>query len=158
MIFFIIMRTVFNLTVALASVGGIGFSPFAPGTVASLFGMLVFVLVRPSWPWVFGTVLVLTVVGIFVSGRAEKLARSADPSWVVIDEVVGYGVSVLFLPVSFRVGLMAFFLFRFFDIIKPPPVRTVENLVRGGVGVMADDILAGVLTNVVIRMVLYLAQ
>lgn len=147
------MRPNLNWWVVVASVGGLGFSPVAPGTVASAFGMVLYLVLEPSWHWVFGFVVVLALLGIVVSGYAEKSADRRDPSWVVVDELVGYGVSVLGLPSGVWAGLLAFFVFRFFDIIKPPPVNTVENYFKGGTGIMLDDIVAGVLSNLVLRVI-----
>ncbi len=152
-----VMRARVDLSAVLASFFGVGFFPIAPGTVATGGAMLLYLLFAPSVTVLAGVIAGLVPLGILVSDRAEVMARKSDPSWVVIDEVVGYGVSVLFLPVSLKTAALAFFLFRFFDIIKPPPIRNLERLLKGGVGIMADDILAGIFTNILVRVVYFLA-
>jgi len=137
----------------IASCAYAGYFPFAPGTVGSAVGVLVDRLLRATVPaWGQGLVLVaLTIVGILAADVVEKDTHE-DPSLVVVDELVGMLLSVFLLPLS-SVGLaMGFLIFRIFDIIKPFPCRQSERL-PGGLGIMADDVLAGLYTNVVLRLI-----
>jgi phosphatidylglycerophosphatase A len=105
-----------------------------------------------EWYGVFALVVV-TVVAIWASGRTQGLLGRKDPSEVVIDEVAGFLVTMLLLPISLvNVGL-GFILFRFFDIVKPWPVRQSERL-KGGVGIVVDDLLAGVYAHLCLRGIL----
>jgi len=93
------------------------------------------------------------VIGIIASAKVEK-AIGDDPSIVVIDEVVGQWISLLFLPVSVWSIVSAFFLFRIYDIFKPSPAREAESM-KNGWGIMMDDVVAGVYANVTTRVVLF---
>ncbi len=129
----------------MATAGGVGYSPVAPGTAGSLLALFIL--------WVFpfsslGLVLALLVivgVGGWAAGRAERLLGRKDPSPVVIDEIAGMFLSVLALPRSLGLLLVAFLLFRVLDIVKPFPIRQSEIL-SAGLGIMLDDLIAGAYT------------
>jgi phosphatidylglycerophosphatase A len=129
-----------------------GCFPVAPGTVgAALAGVVLWFLRIDQGLALSGLLLLVTLVGVWAAGRAE--ARwGKDPGRVNWDEVAGMMVSLLFLPRSVTVFIMAFILFRFFDILKPPPVNTAEKL-PGGWGIMADDLMAGLYTNIIMQLV-----
>ncbi|HDT13859.1 MAG TPA: phosphatidylglycerophosphatase A [Candidatus Aminicenantes bacterium] len=134
---------------------GIGSIPLAPGTAASAVAALGYkgALHGLSWP-----LYVLLVAGLFVAGAAAAGRMAADlghpdPGRVVIDEVCGQLVALAFLPAGWLPVGLAFALFRFFDIIKPWPIRSLENL-PGGLGIMADDVGAGLAAAVVARLLL----
>ena len=91
------------------------------------------------------------LVGIISSHHAERLLNSKDSRHIVIDEFCGYFLSVLFIPFSINYALAAFFLFRFFDILKPFPIKKIEAALVGGIGVMADDIMAAIYTNIILQ-------
>jgi phosphatidylglycerophosphatase A len=95
----------------------------------------------------------ITVIGVWSSGVVEKL-WGKDPSRVVIDEVSGMAISLLFVPVSVKYLLFALILFRFFDIAKPMFIRKMESL-PGGWGIMADDVLAGIYANILVNTVVW---
>jgi phosphatidylglycerophosphatase A len=95
-------------------------------------------------------VIVSVVLGTVASGRAEKVLGQKDSGHIVIDEVAGYFISMIFLPQTFGYFAAAFVLFRIFDILKPPPINRLQHF-HGGVGVMADDIAAGILANIVLQ-------
>ncbi len=125
--------------------GGLGLSPFAPGTVGTLGGVLIAWALAGSADflvWILGTALALYVLGRLVAPWAE--ARSGkDPQFYVIDEVIGYLVTVAWVGGPSPLGLFtAFVVFRFFDILKPPPVRWFERI-PGGDGILLDDVVAG---------------
>jgi len=145
--------TMRRAAVFLATGAYTGFVPFAPGTAGSALALLLDRGLRATGSEiVYGlVVLVLGMGGVIASGVAEKHFSRKDPSAVVVDEVVGMLVSLYLIPVSW-VGLAAgFLLFRLFDIVKPFPCRRAEGL-AGGLGIMADDVIAGVYVNVVLRL------
>lgn len=92
---------------------------------------------------------------MYVSDGAEKLLGK-DSGNIVIDEVCGYAVSVLFVPKTGGYLIAAFILFRLFDILKPPPIRKIEQEVPGGIGIMLDDLLAGIYANICLQIWMHL--
>jgi phosphatidylglycerophosphatase A len=135
----------------IATLGFIGYLPFAPGTFGSMVALIFFLLLRPSTP-VHIIILVLIIpVGIISSHHAEKFLNEKDSRHIVIDEFCGYLISVLFVPSGTGYALAAFFLFRFFDILKPFPVRKIGIVLSGGKGIMADDIAAALYTNLILQ-------
>lgn len=137
----------------IATVFFIGFIPFAPGTFGSLTGLMFVWFFRPSPLYQVMIAAVGFVIGAVSAQYVEKTSGQKDAKHIVIDEFVGYVVSVIYLPLTAGYLTAAFFLFRFFDILKPPPVRNVERAVHGGVGVMLDDVVAGVFANTVLQIV-----
>jgi len=125
---------------------GAGLSPKAPGTVGSLFSFVLWaplVLLESPW-WVrLGAVGVVFVAGVIASNVVVK-ERGEDPQVIVIDEVAGMGITLLFAPASLTLLAVGFLCFRVFDIWKPWPVSWADQKVGGGLGVMLDDVLAGV--------------
>jgi phosphatidylglycerophosphatase A len=128
---------------------------FAPGTVGSAVALCVYCLLPQLGVihWV-ALLLPLFFIGVYASSAGAS-AWGDDPSPVVIDEFVGYFVTVCALPQSLWLGVAAFFLFRVLDIVKPPPARQSEAL-PGGWGIVVDDVLAGVYGNLILRGVLAL--
>jgi phosphatidylglycerophosphatase A len=147
-----------RLAVLLATVGYVGHFPIAPGTAGSAAALLLFALLRMAGSPVLevAVTLALLAVGCWAGSAAEAHYGRTDPGYVVIDEVVGMLVTLLFVPVSAAGAIIGFFLFRVFDIVKPFPARRCERL-RGGLGIMADDVVAGVYGNLALRVVLFLA-
>lgn len=136
---------------------GAGMSPVAPGTVGTLIGIplyLVFSLFSP--PLYFLSVLAFTFFAVHVSDEAERLFRERDSSKIVIDEIAGYLVVMMFVTPSVFTVTAGFLLFRFFDILKPFPIRIIEKRFPGGFGVVGDDVMAGiygaVILNIVVRL------
>ena len=144
----------------IATCGGVGFFPIAPGTAGSAVGLvLVVVLGRAplAQPWrsslLAFVALGLFFLGVWAAGAAEKHFGQIDPGPVVIDEVVGQLLTFLALPgASWKWLLAGFVLFRIFDITKPWPIRKLEKL-PGGWGVLADDLMAGVFAAIVLQMI-----
>jgi phosphatidylglycerophosphatase A len=95
--------------------------------------------------------LIVFLLGLLTSHQAEKLLGK-DSSHIVIDELCGYLISVLFIPSSIGYLIAAFILFRIFDILKPPPIRKIEKVATGGAGIMLDDVLAGIYANVCLQL------
>lgn len=139
-------------SVLFATVFGIGFSPIAPGTAGTLVGLAVFWLLRPEITTHLILLAFVVVIGTIACHFAEKAFGTKDSGQIVIDEVAGYFATMLFLPMTPGYLIAGFFLFRLFDIIKPPPVRQVERGFSGGVGVMADDLAAGVYANLCMQL------
>ena len=94
----------------------------------------------------------MIAVSVWASDVMEKASRRTDPGFIVADEVSGYLVTMAFAPVSVTSALVGFFLFRLFDITKPPPARQMERL-GGGLGIVMDDVAAGVYANIVLQVV-----
>lgn len=138
---------------ALATGFGAGYSPVAPGTAGSVVGLLLFLpmTLLPPLGQLAVTAFVF-VVGVAASAHVARLLSRKDPGIVVIDEVVGMWVSLLFLPFTPAVALLAFLLFRLLDMVKPYPARQFEAL-PGGLGIMADDVMAAVYVNLVLRVI-----
>lgn len=150
-----------SLAKAIATFFGSGYSPFAPGTAGALLAM---VLVWPmcAGQFVLGisttTLLIILIVVGFVLGvictNVLENEWGKDPQKIVIDEAVGVWIAFLFIPYSLTYFILAFVLFRVFDIWKPLGIRKIENL-KGGMGVMGDDVLAGIYANVVLHLIVY---
>ena len=149
------MITRLGLTVA--TFGGVGYAPVAPGTFGSAAGLLVWWLLPASPVAQASAILVLFAAGSWGGSIAERHFGRTDPGQVVIDEVMGMLVTLFLNPVGWRGALAAFLLFRVFDVIKPWPANRLEQL-HGGVGVMADDGMAAIYANVALRLGLYLLR
>lgn len=140
-----------SLSRILATVAFVGYLPFAPGTAGSLVATLAFMLM-PTYlapvPFTLAS-LAFFALAVWAADRHAS-ADNPDPSEVVIDEVMGMVVAIAFLPLTPTVLVGSFVLFRIFDIAKPFPVRQFEKL-QGGLGIVMDDVMAGVYANVVLR-------
>ncbi len=142
----------------LASVFGLGKTPVAPGTVATLIAGIPCFVAAGHLPWQIQLILAGAVfwIGWIVSEETERELGRTDPREVVIDELCGYLVAMAGHPVSFPSILTGFLLFRLFDIWKPWPIRSVESKLTGGAAIMLDDVLAGIYANVLGLIVLKL--
>lgn len=145
-----------RVAVFIATFGYSGYFPVAPGTIGSLAGLIVYLLVWwTESPLVeIGLILVLFAAGVWAGTTAERYFGGIDPAPIVIDEVVGMLITLAFIPVGLSGALLGFVLFRIFDVIKPYPAARFERL-HGGLGVMADDAMAAVYANVTLRLVLW---
>jgi len=128
----------------------VGDIPIAPGSMASIVGVFIYIIFHKAIILYCILLGAIAVVGFKVSGPMEKLMKEKDPSCVVIDEVCGVMIAFLFLPLKWPVMITAFFLFRAFDMFKLYPVNKFEDL-EGGVGIMMDDVVAGIYTNIVMQ-------
>lgn len=131
-----------RVALAIATFGGIGWAPVAPGTVASAVTIAALWLLSLSRAQIIVFFVVVALIGTWAAEHAERTLGAKDPGTIVIDEVAGMTLSVLLLPLTVPVALLAFVLFRLFDIVKPPPARQAQVL-PGGAGVMVDDLIAG---------------
>jgi phosphatidylglycerophosphatase A len=145
---------------AVATVGGVGRAPVAPGTVGSLVAVPLLpalALLRARSGAAYLAVLAgLVTVAVWSAGRAEEILGGHDHSRIVIDEVVGLVVAGAFLPGTWQAAALAFVLFRVFDVVKPFPAGLIDERVRGGAGVVGDDLVAGVYAGLAGRLVLRL--
>ena len=134
----------------------VGFVPIIPGTFGSLAGLLLYfaLLSLPGWHIYLGVVAVVTALGIWAAGKAERESGIVDPSFVVIDEVAGQLITLFLIPFTWYYVLGGFLLFRFLDIVKPAPARHAERLPHGW-GIMADDVLAGIYGNILMHGAVY---
>ncbi len=129
----------------LATWGGSGYSPVASGTVGTLAAIPFYlVLAGLPLPLYLLTLTAFFFLACWVSGRAEIIFGEQDSGKIVIDEVVGYLVTMTAIPLDWRSVLAGFFLFRFFDIVKVPPARWFDRHLKNGYGVVLDDVAAGV--------------
>ncbi len=140
-----------------AQVGPIGRLKYAPGTFGSLCAIPLLLLVKNRHELLFVLFFITTAVGIWSSGRAAKILNLHDPSSVVIDEVCGMLTCFLFAPINWYSLGIGFICFRFFDILKPPPIRLLERA-PGGIGIVLDDIGAGVFANLILQIIFRYAQ
>jgi phosphatidylglycerophosphatase A len=131
-------------TALLATGMGIGLLPLAPGTFGTLLAVPLYLLLRPLplW-WYGGIVIVMFVVGIWISGRTAVIFEADDHPAIVWDEIVGFLVTMLLAPQGWIWVATGFGFFRLFDVWKPFPIRWLEQRVPGGLGIMVDDLLAG---------------
>ena len=135
-----------RLKLGIVSCGFLGLSPFAPGTVGTLGGVLLAFLLGMTGQFLLWTLVasaVVYLVGRSLGEWSESYAGKKDPGFFVLDEVIGYMVTCLWIRgPSLLAIVLAFFVFRFFDIFKPPPARRLEAL-GGGDGILLDDVVAG---------------
>ena len=132
-----------------------GYFPVAPGTFGSLAGLAVYFLVKDNPYLYFWTTALITAAGFLLSGQGERIFARKDPNCVVIDEVSGMLLSLAFLPYDIRVVVAGFILFRVFDALKPFPADRLQSL-KGSAGIMSDDIMAALYTNVLLQAVVRL--
>jgi phosphatidylglycerophosphatase A len=134
-----------RLTLVFATGLGTGYAPIASGTFGTMAAIPLFIfLSRWGTPGVLTGLAIIALLGIPAADHMERSLGTSDPGKVVIDEIAGYLVTMVGSPVAAGPIIVGFFLFRFFDIVKPPPVRQAEKFFRGGLGIVADDLLAGV--------------
>lgn len=147
-----------RVALAFASAGYAGFFPFAPGTVGSAVGLVLWWGLREAGATMLvelAVVAALLVVGALAATRAEGALGTTDPGPVVIDEVMGMGVTLIAAPLTWATAILGFLLFRVFDIVKPPPARQLEKA-HGGWGIMLDDLAAGIYAWVVLQIAIWL--
>lgn len=134
---------------------GSGLVPKAPGTAGTLAAIPVVLLLQIfGHVGYFAAVVMMFVLGVFVCHQAARIANDNDPSVVVWDEITGYCVALLFIPVSAVTIVAAFLLFRLLDIFKPWPISYFESRLTGGFGIMFDDLLAGLITNFALHLLI----
>lgn len=141
----------FDFRVEIATAFGIGHIPFAPGTFGSAAALPLVMILAPLGPILYSCVAVATaLIAIWAAHAGARRFGLADPRPVVIDEVAGQLVALALVPLSIGSVAAGFLLFRFFDIVKPFPADRMERL-RGGYGIVLDDLVAGLYANVVLQ-------
>lgn len=132
-----------------------GYIPFASGTWGSLAALIIYLIPGFEKPIVIiPAIIIFIILGIFTGNKFDVI-YGKDPAECTVDEVVGMWISLLFLPKTFLVVTAAFFMWRAFDIIKPSPARQAENL-PGGLGIMMDDIIAGLYSLLLLHLILFI--
>jgi phosphatidylglycerophosphatase A len=142
----------------LATGFGSGLAPVAPGTIGTLVGVGI-CLICWSLPWPLRLFIVIALAGlsIYVAGLAEKIYRKKDDQRIVIDEIAGFQVAMLPVTITGLHLLVGFVLFRIFDILKPFPLRDLQK-VSGGLGIVLDDIAAGIYVGAVMWVLIFLVK
>jgi phosphatidylglycerophosphatase A len=141
-----------KLAELIATFFGVGKAPKAPGTFGTLATLPLAALLNWAGPfYIMGFIILLLPVSVWAAGvHAEQLGVD-DPGEIVIDEVVGFLITMTWLPMTWQAYLLGFLLFRLLDITKPFPIGYLDRKIPGGLGVMADDIAAGIIANVILQ-------
>jgi phosphatidylglycerophosphatase A len=142
------------LSLAIATVFGIGYVPVAPGTFGSAVGLLLWMVLPGSTIVQAAAIVALFVLGSITGNAAERHFGKTDPRHVILDEVMGMLITLFLNPVSLKGAFVGFLLFRATDVIKPYPANRLERL-PGGVGVMADDAMAAIYANLALRATIF---
>jgi len=135
----------------------IGYLPFMPGTFASIVGVFLFYLIKDNSVMHILFTLTLIILGFLVAGKAEEIFQRKDARCIVIDEVAGMLLSLTFIQHDLKLVIIAFIIFRILDALKPYPAGPLQNL-KGSLGIMSDDIVAGLYTNIILQVILRLAS
>ncbi|MFA5411126.1 MAG: phosphatidylglycerophosphatase A [Candidatus Omnitrophota bacterium] len=135
----------------------VGYLPLIPGTFGSIAGLFLFYLLHHNAFIYAASLLALMLLGFLTCGEAEQIFQKKDARYIVIDEVIGMLLSLLFIPYDIKLVVIAFFLFRLLDTLKPYPAGKLQGL-RGSIGIISDDIIAGLYTNIILQAVLRLAS
>jgi len=138
----------------LATGFGVGYSPVAPGTLGTLVAVLIYYFLSE----VPSPIYEITLIGFFflsvwISENAEIFFGKKDDQRIVIDEIMGFLITMLWVPKATAFIFVGFLLFRFFDILKPFPVRHLEKKLKRGYGVVLDDVMAGVYANIILHLI-----
>ncbi len=149
---------------------GFGYAPFGPGTFGTALGLIIYVLLANTFDIVnsntqsltlnlllIGLVIIFTWLGTW-SARVLEPEWGHDPGKIVIDETIGVWITILFIPFSWVNVLLAFVIFRFFDILKPLGIRAIDEKLHSPFSVMLDDIVAGIYSAITLQLIVYLFQ
>ncbi|SHO49425.1 phosphatidylglycerophosphatase A family protein [Desulfopila aestuarii] len=146
-----------SLIMAIATGCWVGNMPKAPGTWGSLFAFLPWLLIKGlTLPFYLLTLILVFIIGFFAAGSAEKILDRADAGPIVIDEILGMFITLTLAPDHPVAWLLGFVLFRIFDIIKPFPVSWFDQRIHGGIGIMMDDVAAGIYAFLSLQLLWYL--
>lgn len=135
-----------------------GYSPIAPGTLGSILAMFLYIIeyyVFGNNVWLCNLIVVLLMIcpAIKLADAGEKYFGKKDPQQVVLDEIMGYWISILLFPFNWKIVIYALLLFRIMDIIKPYPIKKMEKL-KSGLGIMMDDYISGIYANITLRIII----
>ena len=141
-----------DVVIFLATGFHVGNIPFAPGTFGSLIGLpLSFALAGFSPAPAILCTLIFIFLAIYIADAAEKILKQKDPGCIVIDEIAGMVATLSGLPFNLNTVGIGFIIFRIIDILKPFPIRYLDKRIPGGLGVVADDVAAGIIANLLLR-------
>lgn len=143
-------------TVLFLGTGGyIGYIPIMPGTFGTGLGIIICYLFSflPIAISAIGTITII-LLAVWVGQEAEKLLETKDPGCIVIDEIAGIMVTLLGIPFSLKTVAVGFLVFRLLDVLKPPPIRNIQNVLSGGAGVVMDDVAAGIVGNIILHIMI----
>jgi phosphatidylglycerophosphatase A len=144
-----------RFVILLSTWWGTGYSPIASGTVGTVAAIPLYLLLGMlPIPLYLLLLIPLTIFSCWVSGRAEVIFNEKDSGKIVIDEVVGYLVTMTGAPFSLSAIILGFFLFRIFDIVKVPPANVIDRRLKNGFGVVLDDVVAGVYACLTLHLLL----
>ena len=133
----------------------IGNIPLAPGTFGSILGLgLCFVLAGLKLPWAVVCIVLFIALAVRIAAEAEILLKQKDPGCIVIDEIAGMVVTFVGQPFNLTTALIGFIILRILDISKPFPIRALDKRVSGGVGIVIDDVVAGIFANLLLRLIM----
>lgn len=147
--------------VHLLSLGfGSGLSPKMPGTMGTIIGVGLYLLIPiqylSDWRIYLGIIIAAFIIGIFLCGYTANALKVHDHPGIVWDEIVGFLITMFLVPKQWLWILVGFVLFRIFDILKPWPISLADKKLKGGFGIMLDDVIAGIFALIVIQITLYL--
>jgi phosphatidylglycerophosphatase A len=129
-----------------------GYFPHVPGTLGTLVGIIVYIFLSPLPLFFYGiTILAFIFLAIWVSGWAEAFLKQKDCPIIVIDEIAGLLVTMFLIPPKIETIVAGFLFFRLFDIMKPPPIGAIDQNVKGGWGIVLDDVIAGIYANLIVH-------
>ncbi|MDH5360833.1 MAG: phosphatidylglycerophosphatase A [Gammaproteobacteria bacterium] len=133
---------------------GSGLSPLAPGTMGTLVAVPIYLLLMTAgYPVYLLALIIFTLLGFYLCGYTARALGVHDHGGIVWDEIVGYMITMLFVPMEWSWIVLGFIFFRLFDIWKPWPIRLLDKNVHGGVGIMVDDILAGIYAAICLQLI-----
>jgi phosphatidylglycerophosphatase A len=137
---------------------GSGLAPVAPGTVGTLVGVPFFFMFSAlTWPVYLLLLLVFTALAVYLAQAAERIIGKKDAPSIVIDEITGFLWTMFYTPPTVGCIVGGFLLFRFFDIVKPFPVRKLQDKLPGGYGIVGDDVMAGIYGNLTLHILIKLS-
>ncbi|MDH5423915.1 MAG: phosphatidylglycerophosphatase A [Gammaproteobacteria bacterium] len=138
---------------------GSGLAAKAPGTFGTLMAIPLYLLIQPlSVINYFIVVLIISLAGIYICDRSAAMMGEHDHPGIVWDEFAGYFITMLAVPFEWFWVLLGFALFRLFDILKPQPIGWLDQHVKGGFGIMLDDVVAGIMAGLCLHLIIWLAQ
>ncbi len=155
-----LVKTVLSHPVHLIAFGlGSGLSPKAPGTVGTLVAIPLYLLLAPLSFIQYSIFLVIfTLFSIYIAGKSAQLLGIHDHGGIVIDEICGYLLTMLLMPPEWLWIILGFLLFRLFDIVKPWPISTLDRRVSGGLGIVVDDLMAGIYALLSLELIAWLVK
>ncbi len=143
-----------SASIIISSLFFTGYIPLAPGTLGTLVALIFLMIFKIEGFVFYGFLLFIFILGVYVSDKAELALDERDSRHIVIDEFAGYMVSMAGVIPQWKNLLIAFLLFRFFDVLKPFPIRSIERRLSGGFAIMIDDIMAGLYSNILLRVLI----